>query len=350
MYLGKRKVLFREWSNFPLKNSKYLALKISNEMKNNLFKYIFIMSFLLIPIFGFSQEVTLPELTEEAVYELTAFDYLLFFSAGFLLIFVLYSLLAALRLWVRMKELEVYEANGLDAFLKERERHESSWFGGIYEQLMGIVPLSQEQDILLSHNYDGIQELDNNLPPWWLYGFYLTILIAIVYMGIYHFSSHAKSSAELYEIEMAAAQKKVDAYIARQANSVDETNVTALVDPESIGEGKSIFEENCVACHLASGAGSSISVGPNLTDEYWLHGGGIKDIFKTVKNGVPEKGMIAWKTQMRPADIHKVSSYILTLQGTSPGVGKEPQGELYVEKNEEEPINEEATESTDSEN
>ena len=313
-------------------------------MKNKRFKNIFAAFFLLLPVLSWAQEEVALEEPVETVYSLTAFDYLLFITAGVVILFVLYSLVAALKLWVRMREIEIYEKNGLDAYLKEKEADSQSWLGGIYRQLTGAVPIEREKDILMSHNYDGIQELDNNLPPWWLYGFYLTIGIAIFYMGFFHFSANAKSSAELYEIEMAEAQKKVDAYIARQANSVDENTVTALTEAEDIAAGKVIFEENCVACHLSSGAGNATSVGPNLTDEYWIHGGGIKNIFKTVKNGVPEKGMIAWKTQMRPADMHKVSSYILTLQGTNPPDGKAPQGELWVETATEAPAEEAPTE------
>ncbi|MGA0233687.1 MAG: c-type cytochrome, partial [Saprospiraceae bacterium] len=116
---------------------------------------------------------------------------------------------------------------------------------------------------------------------------------------------------------------------AKQANLVDETNVSLLTDEESLAGGKEIFTTLCAACHLDHGGGALNSVGPNLTDKYWLHGGSIVDVFSTIKYGVPDKGMISWRTQIRPADMQKVASYVLSLQGTNPLGAKEAQGELY---------------------
>lgn len=198
------------------------------------------------------------------------------------------------------------------------------------EKLTDIVPVEKENDILLSHSYDGIQELDNNLPPWWLYGFYISIIYGFAYIGYYHYSEYGLSSDEEYKQEMEIAQIKVDKYIENQANTIDEANLVALVDANSIQLGKSVFNNNCIACHMKGGGGAPKSIGPNLADEYWLHGGDIKSVFKTVKYGVPKKGMIAWKDQLKPADIHRVSSYILSLQGSNPINPKAPQGEKYV--------------------
>lgn len=242
------------------------------------------------------------------------------------------AVVRAFDVMVRMREVEIFNEHGLEAYKAQHEANmNSTWWQRFSRQMTGAIPLERESELLLDHDYDGIKELDNNLPPWWLYGFYLTIGIAIVYMGVNHFSSLGMSSAEQYEAEMATAKAEVEAYVAKQANSVDETNVTLLTDELSLTAGKDIFTANCVACHLESGGGSPNSVGPNLTDEYWLHGGGIKNVFKTIKNGVPTKGMIAWKTQMPPSDIHKVASYVLSLQGSNPANPKAPQGEKYVE-------------------
>lgn len=252
---------------------------------------------------------------------------------------VLAAIIACIRAFdvmVRMREVEIFNKHGLDAYKAQHEANmNSTWWQRFSRQITGTVPLDQEADLILDHEYDGIRELDNNLPPWWLYGFYLTIIIGVIYIGVQHFSSYGMSQVEEYEAEMVTAKAAVDAYISKQANAVDETNVTALTDEVSLGEGKKIFNENCAACHLESGGGSPNSVGPNLTDEYWIHGGGIKNVFKTIKQGVPSKGMIAWKTQIPPSDIHKVASYVLTLQGTNPANPKPPQGELYVETAEE---------------
>jgi cytochrome c oxidase cbb3-type subunit 3 len=201
----------------------------------------------------------------------------------------------------------------------------------LWKRLYGLatksVPLSREKEILLDHNYDGIRELDNNLPPWWLAMFYVSIVYGVFYMGYNHFSDYGVSSEEAYNQEMDMAEASVNAYLAGQANVVDENSVVALTDDEALSNGKFVYQLNCVVCHLESGAGL---VGPNLTDEYWLHGGDVKDIFRTIKYGVPEKGMIAWGTQLRPTEIQNVASYILTLVGTNPPNPKEPQGEKYV--------------------
>jgi cytochrome c oxidase cbb3-type subunit 3 len=128
---------------------------------------------------------------------------------------------------------------------------------------------------------------------------------------------------------MEHAEESIKEYLSKQANLVDESNVEALLDDASLAAGKTVYEGKCAACHGMAGEGG---VGPNLTDEYWLHGGDIKSVFKTIKYGVPEKGMISWKSQLRPAEMHKTASYILTLVGTNPPNGKEPQGEkLQVE-------------------
>ena len=231
---------------------------------------------------------------------------------------------------VKLREIEIYRERGWEEYLEVKKTNEGSWWKRFNRSMTDAVPIAKEKDILFDHEYDGIRELDNNLPPWWVYGFYLTIAISIFYIGFYHFSSHAKSSEELYAIEMQEAKDATDRFLAKQANKIDESNVVALTDAAALSDGKSVFDTYCVACHLQSGGGSPGSVGPNLTDEYWVHGGGIKNIFKTVKYGVPEKGMISWKTQLRPAEIHSVSSYILSLQGSNPPNAKEPQGDLYV--------------------
>ena len=235
---------------------------------------------------------------------------------------------------VKLREIQIYKENGWEEYLEAKKANEVSWWKRISKVLNDTVPIAKEDDILMDHDYDGIRELDNNLPPWWVYGFYLTIGISIFYIGFYHFSSYAKSSHEEYAIEMKEAQEATDRYLAKQANKIDESNVVALTDVAALSEGKDVFDAYCVACHMESGGGAPGSVGPNLTDQYWIHGGGIKDVFKTIKYGVPEKGMISWKSQLRPAEMHKVASYILSLQGTNPPNAKEAQGELYVPESE----------------
>jgi cytochrome c oxidase cbb3-type subunit 3 len=204
-----------------------------------------------------------------------------------------------------------------------------------YKVWTNAVPIDREKDVLLDHNYDGIQELDNSLPPWWLAMFYITIAIGVVYMGYYHWSGEGLSSSEEYELSMVQAEKEIKAYRASLGETIDETNVTVLTDQAALDLGKTLYNANCVACHGLAGEGG---VGPNLTDEYWIHGGDIQSIFSTIKYGVIEKGMISWKSQLRPVDMQKISSYILTFQGTSPPNGKEPQGEKYIPESSEGPL------------
>ena len=199
----------------------------------------------------------------------------------------------------------------------------------IMEKLNASVSLEKEADILLDHNYDGIQELDNNLPPWWKYGFYLTILFAVVYLVNYHVLKTGDLQGTEYTKEVAQAAIDIAEYQKNSALSVDENTVKILSDKESLDKGKEIFINNCVACHGKLGEGQ---VGPNLTDDYWIHGGSIKDLFKTVKYGYPEKGMKSWKEDLSPSQINCVTSYIKTLRGTNPPNAKEKQGELYIEE------------------
>jgi cytochrome c oxidase cbb3-type subunit 3 len=224
-------------------------------------------------------------------------------------------------------KIQLLQEHGVDILEKvDLSVTKESWWKRQYKKWTNVVPVEKEDDIMLDHNYDGIKELDNSLPPWWVAMFYISIAFGAAYIYFNHFSDYAQSSEEEYIAEMELAEEEIKAHIAMQANVVDETNAEMLQDADAIAIGGALYNANCVACHGSLGEGG---VGPNLTDDYWLHGGDIKDVFKTIKYGVPEKGMIAWQAQLPPAEIHKISSYIMTLVGTSPPNGKEPQGEVY---------------------
>ena len=200
-----------------------------------------------------------------------------------------------------------------------------SWF---WDKFNSAASVEKEKDILLDHDYDGIQELDNALPPWWKYGFYLTIVIGIIYLYRYHISHDGPSSKQEFAAEMQKGEDEKAAYLAKSANNVDENSVTLLTDAAALGAGKETFVKNCAPCHVADGGGN---VGPNLTDDYWLHGGSIKDVFKSIKYGWQDKGMKSWKDDLSPKQIQEVASFIKSLHGTHPAVPKAPQGELYIE-------------------
>lgn len=190
------------------------------------------------------------------------------------------------------------------------------------------APLEKEADMLLDHDYDGIKELDNALPPWWKYGFVVTIFIAVLYLLKYEVWHNGPNPTEEYTTEMTTAKDQVDAYLASMKNNVDEKSVT-MADAAGIAAGQVTFAKTCVPCHGAKGEGG---VGPNLTDDYWLHGGNIADLFKTIKYGYPDKGMQSWQSTFSPIQIQELASYIKTLRGTHPPNGKAPQGDLFKEE------------------
>ena len=194
--------------------------------------------------------------------------------------------------------------------------------------LTKAVPLEKEADMLLDHDYDGIKELDNALPPWWKYGFYITIFIAVIYLLKYEMWHTGPNPTEEYTSEMTTAKEEVDAYLASMKNNVDEKTVT-MSDAAGIAAGQVTFAKTCVACHGAKGEGG---VGPNLTDDYWLHGGSVADLFKTIKYGYPDKGMQSWQSTYSPIQMQELASYIKTLKGTNPPNAKAPQGDLIKDE------------------
>lgn len=210
-----------------------------------------------------------------------------------------------------------------------KKAQESKWsFSSIYKSLTKSIPVEHESDFATEHNYDGIVELDNSLPPWWVYMFYATIVFSIVYMVYFHWAGGPTQLKE-YEQSIELAQQQKIERLKNNASNVDENSVVALTEAPEIAKGKSSYTTKCAACHGQNGEGG---VGPNLTDDYWLHGGGVKNIFKTIKYGVPEKGMVSWQAQMQPAEMQQVTSYILTLKGSNPANAKAPQGDLYKEE------------------
>ena len=195
------------------------------------------------------------------------------------------------------------------------------------QRLTAAVPVEKQDEIAFEHAFDGIRELDNKLPPWWVGMFYVSIVIAVAFFMYDVVLDVNGSSGDRYEQEMAVVEEAKKARLASLGSQIDENSVKQLTDEAALAAGQAEFVAKCAACHLADGGGS---VGPNLTDEYWLHGGSIHDVFKTIKYGVPAKGMIAWESQLTPPQMQNIASFILSLQGTTPATAKDPQGELYV--------------------
>lgn len=200
--------------------------------------------------------------------------------------------------------------------IRRKESRKSFW-----NNLLGLRPISEEKDLMIDHEYDGITELDNPIPIWFNALFYSSMAFAVVYLLIYHVFSWGMNQDQEYVQEMGKAEIARQEYLAQAANLVDESNV--IYDVSQVAAGSAIFQANCVACHGGAGEGS---IGPNLVDRYWLHGGEVKDIFKTVKYGIPDKGMVPWEQTLTPAQIAEVSSYIISIRDTKPANPKEPQG------------------------
>ncbi|OSY87991.1 cytochrome C oxidase subunit III [Tenacibaculum holothuriorum] len=205
-----------------------------------------------------------------------------------------------------------------------------AWYKKLIKRWTKAKAIEEEDEIILDHNYDGIKELDNSLPPWWVYMFYATMIFGAVYLVRYHVLG-ADSQEMEYNKAMAEARRELDAFKATSKDAViDAATVTALTSDSDLSRGKAVFNLNCAACHAPDGGGG---IGPNLTDKYWVLGGGIKNVFTTITNGGrPGKGMVAWGKTLKPKDIQKVASYILKFQGTTPAKPKKAEGELYEEE------------------
>ena len=196
-----------------------------------------------------------------------------------------------------------------------------------FQKLLSLKPMSEEKSLLIEHDYDGIQELNNPIPAWFMYLFYATICFAVCYLLVYHVFGIGQLQYDEYKTEMAVAATEKTAYLASAANRVDENTVKLTTAPSVLQSGQAIFKQSCVPCHGEHAQGV---VGPNLTDDYWLHGNKISDLFKTIKYGVQSKGMPTWEKQLTPKQISDVANYVESLHGTNPPNPKEPQGDKMV--------------------
>ncbi len=273
------------------------------------FKNLFNKNKLAVFVLTFSN-IVLAQTAEPEGISQTYIDYMI----GFLLLIILFSFAALF-----------YYGFGGEKESAEREQKALGIWQKLKDHLVAATPIEQEDEILLEDDYDGIKELDNRIPPWFNYLFYATIIFGIYYLLNFHVFKTGKLQAEEYKDEMRAAALQKEEMVKTGA-VINEETVTLLKDPAALSAGKNIFKTNCVACHGPEAGGI---VGPNLTDDYWIHGGGIKNVFKTIKYGVPAKGMITWENILSPKEIQEVASYVISLHGTHPANAKPPQGTKY---------------------
>jgi len=222
----------------------------------------------------------------------------------------------------------VYKLLGDEAKERYQQLENDSYFSKLYARLLDTRSMEEEGEIILDHDYDGIKELDNTLPPWWVYMFYMSIVFAIFYMLKYEVFD-GDSTIEEYEKEVAQAEIDIAEWKKTAKNLVDASTVSILTDASDLDAGKAIFTTNCVVCHKADGGGG---IGPNLTDQNWILGGGIKNVFTTISEGGRDgKGMVSWKNDLKPVEMAQVASYVLSFQGTTPAKPKAAEGDIWVD-------------------
>lgn len=297
--------------------------KSSNSRTKNAGSAIMTLLFLFLTSAVFAQGDPAPAAVSNTIGGMSKSVFYTMTAVLFLELFVIVALLINIRFLIKA------EKDKLGVIEVERKQKLLNW----WDRINKFKAIEQEADIDLGHDYDGIRELDNRLPPWWLYGFYLTILIGGVYLWRFHVSHTGPSSEEEYKTAIAQADLKIQQYLKARGESVDENTVTLLTAPADIAEGKAMFIKSCASCHKPDGAGD---VGPNLVDDYWMHGGDVKSIFKVVRYGI--NAMPQWQNSYSNKQIAQLTAFIKSINGTKPAGAKAPQGDLMKEANSPAPV------------
>lgn len=266
---------------------------------------------------------------------------------------LLLILVTVVALLLLLLALLLYLLSFISAVMKKENpalANQPSWWNKFKERFVTgkldeVGGMEEEVTKKSNHAYDGITELDNFMPPWLQWVFIGSIGFGIIYFVQYTVLGAGLTGAEEYEEELALEAIAAETRKASMLFGIDEITVVFDASQAALDAGKSIFESNCVACHAADGGGG---VGPNLTDAYWLNDGTIQAIFKVIKLGVVEKGMVPWQDQLSPEKIQQVASYILSLQGSNPAIPKAPQGELIEESHFETSADEDDNQEIDS--
>lgn len=259
--------------------------------------------------------------------DISAMDILIIATliAFIVILFAALAMLKAFRTVIKltMPDLETEEIRA------QKEKIQNRNGQTFWQKVIGLRPIEEEEDLLIDHTYDGIQELDNPTPTWFNALFYSSIVFAVGYLLVYHVFSWGMNQDQEYRAEMEAAEIQRMEFLATSGTNIDENSVVLDLSPAMIGAGQEIYLQSCGVCHGNQGEGM---IGPNFTDEYWIHGGDIKDIFRVIKYGVPDKGMVPWEASLTPIQISQVANFIITLGGTNPPNQKEAQGEKHEPK------------------
>lgn len=222
----------------------------------------------------------------------------------------------------------VYFSGIINGFLYQFvAKRKSRFWKGIQNKLVDLPTPEQEVSLVMDHEYDGIRELDNNLPPWWKYGFYVTIVWAIVYFSYYTIFG-GPSQHEEFTTSVIEGERELAEYKASHPELITSETVSIMTDEGTLSKGRTIFKDKCVTCHMDGGAGGA---GPNLTDDYWIYGRSIERVFTIISEGA-DNGMKSWKNELNGIEIQAVASYLLQLPEILPPNGQEPKGEYYPPK------------------
>ena len=293
-----------------------------NKNATKILSVVLLAGFSMLSQISFAQDTTAGVVKEIPNYGgLTATAYYVFLTVfGMELVVVLFLAFSIRRMYTELvpQKVKIKSAHSKVASL---------WTQMDSKLFTRAVSVEKEADILLDHNYDGIKELDNALPPWWKYGFYITIIVAFIYLLNFHVLDIGLNPTQEYNAEIENARIEKEIYEANNKNRIDENNVP-MANADGIVAGQRLYEANCVACHLKDGGGI---VGPNLADDYWLHKGTLNDIYNTIKVGYPDKGMQPWSHMFTPKEMSFLSSYVKSFKGTKPAVPKEQQGEFFID-------------------
>lgn len=242
-------------------------------------------------------------------------DNIILFVVNIVLLFILFE---------QKKTLKTIIQNYDPTLIPQKEEAEEEIGESIVNLLTGIVPIEDEASILLDHEYDGIRELDNNMPPWWVWSFVATVIFAFGYLIHFHVIKTGDLQAVAYQKTIDEAQVEVDAYRSKMAMNVDENNVVLLTETADLQNGKNIYQINCVVCHKNNGEGL---VGPNLTDDHWIYGeGDVKTVFTTIKYGT-SNGMSEHESKLNPIELQQVASFVLSMEYAE---GKAPEGTKVI--------------------